>query len=309
MISQKYKVTKNYSYSKDIYNQYNKYSNYISKLNISNDTKLWRLKNIRGFLSYLDKENIKLNNITPLIAYKYFETLENFSVRTREHRGVCIRLFLNFLFDEKIINFTGNKIFPAIKSFKEAKLPSYYTDKEIKTIICSVENNAKNGKRDLAIMLLFARLGLRPRDVRELKFENISWQDNKLIITQSKTNCLNVLPIDNDIRYALLDYIKNERPRTNSKYIFIKENNTLYDDHFYYNLVNKYILKSKININNRRHGPYIFRHSQAYSLLKTGNSLNEVSNILGHRYTSSSKAYLKLNYKDLKKLSLEVPKW
>lgn len=305
--SQKYEVTKNYSYNVDIFNSYKKYEHYVSKLNISNDTKKWRLKHIRGFLYYLDTNHIKMQNIKLLDIYDYFETLETYSARTKEHRAICIRMFLNYMFKSKIINLNGNKVLPNIKCFKEATLPSYYSNEEIKKIIYSVKNKEINGKRDLAIILLFAKLGLRPRDVQYLKLENILWSDNKIMIIQSKTNWINVLPMDNDIRYALIDYIKNERPQVDSKYIFVKEDNTQFGDHFYYKLVNKYILKSKIEINNRRHGPYIFRHSQAYSLLETGNSLNEVSNLLGHRSTISSKAYLKLNYKDLKKISLEVP--
>lgn len=62
MYSQKIKVTKKYSYNKYTYLLYNNYEEYVSKLNLSEDTKNWRCKHIRSFLLYIDNNNIKLNN-------------------------------------------------------------------------------------------------------------------------------------------------------------------------------------------------------------------------------------------------------
>lgn len=307
MFSREYSVTTKYGYEKNMYSVYVNYAKYISKLNISIDTQEWRLKHIRGFLSYI--KNKKIKDIEPIDVYDYFRNIENLSVKTKEHRAVCLRLFLNYLYENKYTKFSGYDVFPKIKCSKEASMPSHYTDKEIKLIVNSVNNKAKNGKRDLAIILLFAKFGLRPRDVRELEFKNISWSDNTLRIVQSKTSWINILPFDNDVRYALLDYIKNERPSSDLEYVFLKNTHENYNDHFYYNVINKYIKLSEVNINSRRHGPYIFRHSKAISLLKDGNGINTIASILGHSTTENAKVYLKLNYNDLKKTSLEVPIW
>lgn len=307
MFSRKYNVTKKYGYKKEIYSVYIDYAKYISKINISVDTQEWRLKHIRGFLLFIKSK--KIENIQPSNVYDYFRSIEHLSIKTREHRAVCLRLFLNYLYDNQYIKFNGREIFPKIKCSKETIVPSYYTDEEIKLIINSVNDQVPNGKRDLAIILLFAKFGLRPRDVKNLEFKNISWNDNTLKIVQSKTNWINILPIDNDVRYALLDYIKNERPISELDYIFLKNNYEKYNDHFYYNIVNKYIKLSGVNTLSRKQGPYIFRHSKAISLLKDGNGINTIANILGHSATDNAKAYLKLNYKDLKKTSLEVPTW
>ena len=263
MFSREYSVTTKYGYEKNIYSVYVNYAKYISKLNISIDTQEWRLKHIRGFLSYIKSKKIK--DIEPMDVYDYFRSIENLSVKTKEHRAVCLRLFLNYLYENEYIKFSGYNVFPKIKCSKEASMPSYYTDKEIKLIVNSVNNKARNGKRDLAIILLFAKFGLRPRDVKELEFKNISWSDNTLRIVQSKTNWINILPFDNDVRYALLDYIKNERPLSDLEYVFLKNSYENYNDHFYYNVINKYIKLSKININSRRHGPYIFAERRKWN--------------------------------------------
>lgn len=233
--------------------------------------------------------------------------LNNIAIRTREHRAVCIRLFLNYLHDNNQIKITGNQVFPEIKCYKESTIPSYYTNEELDKIINSVDIRKPNGKRDLAILLLFLKFGLRPRDVRLLKLDNIYWHEHKIKIVQSKTNYVNILPLDDDLRYALLDYLKNERIISPSEYLFINENGEIYIDHFYYNLVNNYLEIANIEIKNRRHGTYIFRHSLAKQLLDNDNGINVIADVLGHSYMEDAKHYAKLNFKELKKISLEVP--
>ena len=300
-------VTKNYSYSKKIYTIYNNYKMYISKLNLSTDTQEWRLKHIRDFLKVIDKSNIDLKKLTAEEVYDYIMSIQALSAKTREHRAVCIRMFLNYLSENNLIKIDGKKIFPKIKTIKESVIPSYYTNDEISKIIFSIKKRNKNYKRDLCILLLFSKLGLRTRDVRNIKLKNINWQTNEIQIVQSKTNWINVLPMDKDLRYAILDYLKNERPKIDTKYIFINESGNRYNDHKFYNIVSKYIKKSNINSSERRKGPHSMRHSLAKSVLDDNNGINTVSNLLGHTSTKSTKLYLKLKFKELKKISLEVP--
>lgn len=300
-------VTKQYSYSKKIYTIYNNYKLYLSKLNLSVDTLDWRLKHIRGFLKELDKNNIKLEQLTAEDVYDYIMSIQNLSAKTREHRAVCIRLFLNYLKECNLIAFDGNKLFPKIKTIKESVIPSYYTNDEISKIISSVESD--NSKLDLCILLIFAKLGFRTRDVKDMKFENINWQTNEIQIIQSKTNWINILPIDEELKYAILDYLKNERPNFESEYIFINENGERYNDHKYYNIVSRCIKKSGLDTSGKRKGPHSLRHSLAKSVMDDNNGINVVSNLLGHTSIKSTKVYLKLNYKELKKISLEVPQW
>lgn len=307
MISQTILVTKNYSYTKDIYNIYKNYVKYVFNLSLSEDTKNWRCKHIRGFLYFIDNKNISIKSLNTETIYDYMMSIDNYSTRTKEHRAVCIRLFLNYLYDKKIIKITGSQVFPKIKCNKEVSIPSYYTEQEINIIINAVNPKCKNGKRDLVILLLLAKLGLRPRDIRYLKIKNIYWQENKIKILQSKTNYVNILPIDKELRYAILDYLKNERPNVVADYLFINELGEVYTDRFFYDIVNEYISKSKIDIGNRRHGTYIFRHSLAKQILDNNNGINVVADILGHSNIDNAKYYAKIDKKELQKISLEVP--
>ena len=161
----------------------------------------------------------------------------------------------------------------------------------------------------MAILLLFGRFGLRQRDIMMLKLEDIKWNDNKIIIVQCKNKIINNYPMTEEIRYALLDYLKNERPESSLPYVFLKDSNNIYNDHFYYNLVNKYLKKANIVLTNKHHGTNIFRHSIATSIINDGYSIYVVSSILGHKNINEAMTYAKVDIKNLKKISLEVPLW
>ena len=77
------------------------------------------------------------------------------------------------------------------------------------------------GKRDYAIILLVARLGLRGSDVIRLEFNHIKWEKNCIQLSQYKTNEPLILPLFEDVGLAILDYVKNGRPASNLKLVFI----------------------------------------------------------------------------------------
>lgn len=303
MISQKYKKTCQFS------EEYFKYSKYLTSLDIKEETIDWRLKHIRGFILFLESKNIRIKDIDPIIVYNYMDSISKLSKRTRENRAICIRLFLNYLYDLKLISYNGKQIFPIIKNNKLSTITSYYSIDEINKIINSVDINVKNGKRDFAILLLFITYGLRLKDVQNLKIQNLYWNDNKIILIQNKDNELNEFPMTKDIKYALIDYWKNERSKSNSDFFFLNNNGLKISSYSIYSIVNKYFKKSNVNILNRHHGPHSLRSSLATSLLEDKNGIDVISGVLGHDEIDTTKIYARINFHELKKLSLEVPTW
>lgn len=304
MISQK-KFNGFNKYWKDLYDNY-----YLSlDQNLKLETKEWRLKHIRGFIKYSVSRKIKCNNLKATDVYDYLSSLENYCLRTREHRAVCIRLFLNYLNSKNLIEFTGKLILPKIHCNKESKIISYYTDNEIKKILNAIDINAINGKLDLSIMSLLIYYGIRSKDIINLRLTDIDWKNNYITINQSKTNYFNILPLIDNVKYPILDYLKNERKMSNEDFLFIKDNHFRIDDHYIYSMVNKYFKLANIDTNNKRHGSHSLRHSLATSMINHGEDIYSISRILGHTDINDTKIYSKLELQKLKIVSLEVPKW
>ncbi|MCC8103845.1 MAG: tyrosine-type recombinase/integrase [Clostridiales bacterium] len=92
------------------------------------------------------------------------------------------------------------------------KLPTVWTEEQIEAIVHAVDTTTPVGKRDYAIVLLGARLGLRIGDILKLTLNDIDWNKKQLSIIQSKTREPLTLPLPEDVGWAVIDYLKNGRP-------------------------------------------------------------------------------------------------
>lgn len=222
-----------------------------------------------------------------------------------------IKTFYDYLYGEGKSKINGKTLFPRIIKKERLKLLSYYTKEEIKQILSFVDTSTDMGKRDYAVLLLAITYGLRNSDIVNLKFDNIDWMQNKIKLIQYKTQEKLELELIEEVKFALLDYIKNARPNFISDYIFLKfkmpyeysGNKSLYMS------TRKYIEKSNISINNRKKGLHSFRHSCATNLLANNVKLPVITGILGHSSMDITNIYLSVDLEQLKKISLEVPKY
>ncbi|MFZ3591781.1 tyrosine-type recombinase/integrase [Bacillus sp. DJP31] len=114
------------------------------------------------------------------------------------------------------------EILPAIKARKQNRIPSVWTSSDVTKLLEAIYRGNPAGKRDYAIILLVARLGIRTKDIKNLKLEHLKWQSNRIIFTQSKTDREISLPLLHDIGWAIIDYLKSGRPKVELPYVFLR---------------------------------------------------------------------------------------
>ena len=85
-----------------------------------------------------------------------------------------------------------------------------------------VDRSSPIGRRDYAVLLLSARYGLRPSDLRQLHLDAVDWREHVLSITQAKTGRVLTLPLLPDVADALIAYLRTARPATSSRYVFVR---------------------------------------------------------------------------------------
>jgi integrase len=198
---------------------------------------------------------------------------------------------------------------PKTKYVRQPKLPSYYSPEEVEQLINCIDRSNPNGKRDYAMVLLAARIGLRCSDIANMQFTNILWERELISIKQQKTKDPIELPLFPEIGNAVIDYLKHGRPQSNLPYIFLRHippydnvcNNLLYG------IITKYLNLSGIKYDERKHGPHALRHSLATNLLKNEVTLPVISSVLGHSRSESTMFYLRIDTNSLRKCALEVP--
>jgi site-specific recombinase XerD len=175
---------------------------------------------------------------------------------------------------------------------KRRRIPTTWTREDVNKILSCVDIANPVGKRDYAMILLVARLGMRVSDVIRLRFENIKWDRNCIHTVQHKTNEPLVLPLFEDVGSSIIDYIKNGRPAFESNLVFVKHKppfGKFSDNNHLYGIFNKYLVKSGIVVTpDKNHGMHSLRHSLANELLRKEIPLPVIAEILGHKSLKST---------------------
>lgn len=266
---------------------------------------------IINFLCFLDKR--KLIDINALVSYDvlaYLETLSEYSNSTKSGILFNLRDFLAFLVLKGHVEPQLNTLFPVILSNKFERIPSFYSTEEIQKILLSVDRNTEIGRRDYIVLILAVQLGMRAGDIRQLKFDNIKWHIDTIEIIQEKTKNPLRLPLIENLKYALIDYMKNSRPSSDDPHIFIRHRAPFMafaTGHVFWSTINKYMDAAGISINNRKHGLHSMRHSLASNLLKQNTPFPVITGVLGHENSNTTKLYLQIDIEQLRSVALEVP--
>jgi len=175
-------------------------------------------------------------------------------------------------------------------------------------LLASIDRDNPVGKRDYAIMLLIAHLGLRSSDVVNLRFENINWEENRISLTQKKTGRPLTLPLLEDVGLAIIDYLKFGRPRCDFQNIFTRHRPPISPctASGMYGLVSRCISRAGLLTDEKKHGPHALRHSLASRLLEENVPLPIIAEILGHANSHTTAAYLAIDIDKLRQCALEV---
>lgn len=273
------------------------------------------LKDYRYHLKYFDeflnKEKIRsFQEIDARMVIKYskdamlaesMEMQKNFSI---------IRRLLKFAYQQKWTETDLSGAVPVPKRPNQSKLPSVYSKEEVEELLNVIERKGPKGKRDYAMVLLAARLGLRASDICALTFENICWEKSLISLCQIKTGRKIELPLLKDIGEALIDYLKYGRPQTTLPYIFIQcaAPYGKLTPPAIHKVITEYLRRAGIPFENeRKHGPHALRHSLVNTLLYNKVPIPVISGILGHASSESTKIYMRIDIESLRQCALEVP--
>jgi integrase/recombinase XerD len=262
------------------------------------------------FIGYLNAKNVvSVAEINKVIIIDYANSTGFASPGTRHRNLSVLKGYLHFLYENSLTETDLSITVPRCKRVRQPKLPSTYTKSEVEKLVRAVDRGSPKGKRDYAMILITARLGLRATDVCCLKFDNLLWERNLIIIKQKKTDELIKLPLLTEIGEAIIDYLKYGRPQSELPYVFLHVNSP-YDRLSYstlHSIICLHMRLAGIKFKDRKHGPHALRHSLAGILLEKKTPIPVISEVLGHRSTESTRYYLRIDTGALRQCALDVP--
>jgi len=191
-------------------------------------------------------------------------------------------------------------------TFPQEKIVDVLSDEQIRRIeIFRMEHNGAIELRDIAIVLLGLKTGLRASDILELKFQDINWKHRQISIIMQKTKTQLTLPMPVEVGNAIYSYLISGRPTNNIDYIFIKSKAP------FGKLTSKVCINALYRILPERKevkggGFHVTRRTFATRLLQNHAGVDDVMDALGHRDPTSVMKYLLLDDDRSKKCGLSL---
>ena len=238
----------------------------------------------------------------------YVETLAGYARNTISFHISYLKRLMNYAYEKGYHPRDLSTVMPYVKYGQTKRLPSVFTGDEIKRILENVNTDSPVGKRNYAIILLLARLGIRISDILNLRFDSIDWERKHITIQQQKTGAQVELPLLEDVGWAIIDYLQNARPKTSCQNVFVCHNPPFDRIHSWLAKdISRAVQKAGIKVPcGKTAGAHIFRHSLATNLLNHGIGIDEIAQTLGHTSAESTEAYISLSMDTLRVCALEV---
>lgn len=173
--------------------------------------------------------------------------------------------------------------------------PHLWTAGEIRTLLASIDRASAAGKRDYAMILATARLGLRISDLRHLELGDLDWRAKTITIVQHKTGRPLRLPLLDDVGWAIIDYVKDGRPETDCAKVFVKHRHPF--DAFgcassIASRLPRYAVRAGIVFPpGQVCGMHSLRSALAVAMIGGGTPIPVVSAVLGHAGSDTTQAY------------------
>jgi integrase/recombinase XerD len=197
---------------------------------------------------------------------------------------------------------------PTVASWSMPSIPRAIPAHAVRGLLASINRRTAIGRRDYAILLLLARLGLRAGEVVRLKLEHIDWNAGSITV-QGKGDQHSVLPLPADVGSAIATYLRRGRPQCSSRHVFLRSKapiGGLRGPASIANLVQQNLARAGIQA--PTNGAHQFRHELATEMLHHGASLAEIGEVLRHRNPETTKIYTKVDLNSLRALALPWPR-
>jgi site-specific recombinase XerD len=237
--------------------------------------------------------------------------LRNARTHTPQQTGgvvIALRSFLRFLHYQGLIRTDLASVVPAVAHWRLTGLPKHLPAASVHQVLDQCDQTTPVGKRDYAILLLLARLGLRACEVVALQLEDIDWEHSQITIRSKKGRGWARLPLPTDVGRALSRYLRQGRPACASRHVFVRSLAPYvgFAGSGHISHLTRDALENA-GVELERKGAHVFRHSLATAMLHQGASLDEIGQVLRHQTPNSTAIYAKVDLDALRQLAVPWP--
>jgi integrase/recombinase XerD len=265
---------------------------------------------LRWFMRFRFGEKLgDLNSITPDDIVRFLHRVRGGTKPSRDKSPPShLRSLFRFLFwSGKTKRDLVNAI-PRVAQPRQSHLPRYLKPEAIEQLVDAVRSNDPVGRRNYAMLLVMARLGLRAAEVIAIQLDDIDWRAGTILI-RGKGKRYDRMPLPEDVGKAFVDYIQNGR-RGRSRALFVTNKPPLQgfaDCQVINEVVREAYARTGLKPPQKYVGSRLLRHSLATNMLRKGASLDEIGDVLRHRSRTSTTIYAKHDIEALRSIARAWP--
>ncbi len=219
----------------------------------------------------------------------------------------ALRAFLRYLYHHGKISNNLAACVPSVAAWSLATLPGFLRPDQVEGVLEQCDRLTPGGRRDYAMLLLLARLGLRAGEVAALTLDDIDWNGGCFAI-RNKGGHRTQMPLPQEVGEAIADYLTHGRPACRARHLFIREHAPLtgFASSTGVSSVASRAL-ARAGIDPPRGSAHLFRHTLATEMLRGGASLAEIGELLRHQHPDTTRLYAKVDLQALRALALPWP--
>lgn len=255
-----------------------------------------------------DKSDTDLSQLTAADVTRFMqERVHQVSSARAKLLVTALRSFLRYLQHRGEISLNLAGCVPSVAVWSLSTVPKFLPAGAVQRVLDHCERKTSDGKRNYAVLLLLARLGLRACEIVGLSLEDIDWGRGRLTI-RCKGGRWAQMPLPVDVGEAIALYLRSGRPRCACRSVFLRHRAPLRgfgDSSTVSTIVSRALIHA--GIDSVRKGAHLFRHTLATDLLRQGASLDEIGELLRHRSPNTTAVYAKVDLTALRTLALPWP--
>lgn len=222
--------------------------------------------------------------------------------------AVALRSFCRFLFLRGDTPRDLSNSVPTVSKWRQSSVPTFLTPEQEETILASTDRSIPCGRRDYAILLLLARLGLRAGEIAALELDDIRWRSGEIVV-HGKGQMIEHMPLLSDVGEALAIYLQEDRGASLSRRVFLRmwaPRIGLSGPAAIGHIVRFAFARAKFHPDCRG-AAHLFRHGLATTMIRHGASMAEIAEVLRHRSQDSTAIYAKVSFETLRGVARAWP--
>jgi len=221
--------------------------------------------------------------------------------------GTALRSFLRFLFQRGETAADLSLAVPMVRQWRQSAVHTFLIPEEVEQVLQACNRETAVGRRDHAVLLLLARLGLRAGEVVALELSDIQWRTGEILV-RGKGGILERLPLFTDVGEALVLYLHKDRGQSPSRRVFLRTKAPrvgLTSQTAVGAIARRALARAGLRPSIR--GAHLFRYSLATTMIRQGASMSEIGQVLRHRSPDTTAIYAKVDFETLHAVALPWP--